>query len=89
MEQSPGKPNGVSLALMARMKRPALRVIFVGQAEIAPLVGDVGMLLPSPASAENVAAVAIGDGDPEGLLAVFWLRLVGWHDDTLPQSTHQ
>jgi hypothetical protein len=60
VEQSPGKPNGVSLALMARMKRPAVRVIFVGPAEVAPLVSDVGMLLPSPVSAENVAAVAIG-----------------------------
>jgi hypothetical protein len=29
-----GQPNGVSLARMARMRRPGLTVLFIGEAEL-------------------------------------------------------
>ena len=66
VDQSAGMPNRVSLALMARMKRPELRVISIGSAEFAHFVGDAGTLLPSPVSVENVVAVAIGMMTPRG-----------------------
>ncbi len=44
-----GKPNGVSLALVAQSKRPGLRVIFVARADQerhAKGVGDLFMPMP-------------------------------------------
>ncbi len=46
----PGKPNGVSLALMTRYRRPNVRVIFTARAEMARHTQDIGELLAAPIS---------------------------------------
>jgi DNA-binding NtrC family response regulator len=43
----PGKPNGVSLALMTRYRRPDVRVIFVARPEMEGYTKDVGELVPA------------------------------------------
>ena len=43
-----GKPNGVSLALMARTKRPGLKVVFAAQAQWEEHTEGIGELIPHP-----------------------------------------
>jgi DNA-binding NtrC family response regulator len=45
---APGKPHGISLAMMARYKRQVISVLFVAPPEFADYVHDIGhlMLLP-------------------------------------------
>jgi hypothetical protein len=45
---APGQPNGVAFALMARVRRPGLNVLFVGLPERFPYTEGVGVLLPAP-----------------------------------------
>jgi DNA-binding NtrC family response regulator len=52
---APGKPNGVSLALMTRQRRPGLKVLFIGPDDMARVAYGVGEYLPSPLSVEQVA----------------------------------
>ena len=41
-----GTPHGVSLALMARTKRPGIKVLFVGKDELRKHTEGIGELLP-------------------------------------------
>ncbi len=49
-----GKPNGVSLALMARNRRPEMKVIFVGSPDYAQYSAGLGDIIPTPASASEI-----------------------------------
>ena len=50
----PGKPNGLSLALMTRVKRPDIRVLFMASEEALPHVLDWGEPVRLPATAGEV-----------------------------------
>jgi DNA-binding NtrC family response regulator len=52
----PGKPNGVALGLMGRLKRPGLKVVFVATEEVQPYTEGVGEFLPLPLDPEALAA---------------------------------
>jgi hypothetical protein len=54
----PGKPNGVALARMARLRRPGIRTAFLGSADMERYTAGLGQLLQEPASAEELAALA-------------------------------
>lgn len=55
----PSGPNGVSLALVAKNRRPGLRVLFTAQPESQPYTVGVGEFLPAPVSAAELVE-AIG-----------------------------
>jgi DNA-binding NtrC family response regulator len=55
VEFPPGRSNGVSLALMARSKRPGIRVLFLALPKYAEAVEGVGAFMALPASVEEVA----------------------------------
>jgi CheY-like chemotaxis protein len=57
---APGQPNGVAFALMARVRRPGLNVLFVGLPERLPYTEGVGVLLPAPVTAADVVAAVAG-----------------------------
>jgi DNA-binding NtrC family response regulator len=44
----PGNPNGVSLARVARVKRPSIKVLFAGREQMREYTEGVGEFLPSP-----------------------------------------
>jgi hypothetical protein len=50
----PGQPHGVSLAQMALMKRPSIKVLFVGVPERREHTEGVGELLTAPVTAADV-----------------------------------
>lgn len=54
----PGRPHGVSLALMARSRRPKIKVLFVTRPENRQHTEGLGELLPAPASVDDVVAAA-------------------------------
>jgi hypothetical protein len=54
-----GKPNGVSLALMTRSKRPNVKIVFVGTQEQARHTEGLGTFLMSPTTVETVVETAI------------------------------
>jgi DNA-binding NtrC family response regulator len=52
------QPHGVALALMAKVKRPDIKVVFMAHPEFVEYAGEVGTTLPIPISlASLVAAV--------------------------------
>jgi DNA-binding NtrC family response regulator len=51
-----GTPHGVALALMARTKRPGLKVLFTARPEMARHTEDIGEVLVAPVTAEGVLA---------------------------------
>jgi DNA-binding NtrC family response regulator len=53
-----GKPNGVSLALMTRSKRPNVKIVFVGTPEQAQHTEGLGTFLTSPITVEEVVEAA-------------------------------
>ena len=55
---SSGKPNGRSLALMARLRRPGIRLIFICSLEEEEHVADLGRCLRPPVDVPAVAALA-------------------------------
>jgi DNA-binding NtrC family response regulator len=55
VEFPPGRSNGVSLALMARSKRPGIRVLFLALPKYAEAIEGVGTLLALPVSVEEAA----------------------------------
>ena len=57
-EFSRGKPNGVSLALMARVRRPGIKVLFMGRPEHDEHTRGLGDLLPADASVADVVQAA-------------------------------
>lgn len=54
---SPGSPSGISLAQMARYKRPGIRVVFAASPELAGYAAGLGEFVPMPASVPDVVHV--------------------------------
>jgi DNA-binding NtrC family response regulator len=52
----PGKPNGVALARMVRVKRPSTKVVFVAREENAPHTEGLGVFLPRPLNPDILVA---------------------------------
>lgn len=50
------QPNGMSLALMTLRRRPAVRVMFLGPADVAPAVAELGRLLIEPVAVSDLVA---------------------------------
>jgi hypothetical protein len=50
----PGKPNGIALGCMARLKRPDIRVLFVGPSEFEKFADGVGTFMASPVTVPQV-----------------------------------
>jgi DNA-binding NtrC family response regulator len=50
----PGNPNGVSLARIARLKRPGIKVLFAGREQMREYTESVGEFLPSPISVSEL-----------------------------------
>jgi len=51
----PGKPNGLALARMTRMRRPNLKVIFSNGPDAEEHVSRDGVFLPSPVQPDRLA----------------------------------
>jgi hypothetical protein len=56
VEFGPGKPHGVALARMVRVKRPGTRVVFVARAEYEPHTEGLGVFLPMPLNPDILVA---------------------------------
>jgi hypothetical protein len=55
----PGQPNGVALARMARLRRPGIRAVFVGEADLEPHTAGLGKLVVPPVTVETLASLAM------------------------------
>jgi hypothetical protein len=51
---APGKPNGIALGRMARLKRPGIRVLFVGPADLEEFAEGLGTFMPFPVTGQQV-----------------------------------
>ena len=56
VEFGPGKPHGVALARMVRVKRPGTKVVFVARAEYEPHTEGLGVFLPMPLNPDILVA---------------------------------
>ena len=45
-----GKPNGISLAQMARRRRPEIKIVFTSREQNEPFTQGIGELVPHPVS---------------------------------------
>lgn len=54
LDFAPGKPNGIALGRMARLKRPSIRVLFVGPADLEKHAEGLGTFLTSPVTVPEV-----------------------------------
>ena len=50
----PGKPTGLSLALMTMLRRPEIKVLFIGKPKLAHHAEGVGEFLAIPFSAADI-----------------------------------
>jgi hypothetical protein len=48
------KPTGAALALMTKLRRPDLKVIFAANPELIPLLRDIGRVIIEPISPSRV-----------------------------------
>lgn len=55
----PGEPNGIALARMARMKQPEVKVLFIGERNLAHHMEGLGVFLAAPADAPQIVRKAI------------------------------
>ena len=64
----PGKPNGVSLARMARYKRPGIRILFAALPEFEKYTDRLGEFMPMPVSVPDAmrAVVRLLESGAEG-----------------------
>jgi DNA-binding NtrC family response regulator len=51
---APGQPNGVALARMTRLRRPGLKVLFIGPDEVAEHTVGIGEFMPSVVTVPQV-----------------------------------
>ena len=54
LDFAPGKPNGIALGRITRLKRPDIRVLFVGPADLEKHTEGLGTFLTSPVSVPQV-----------------------------------
>jgi DNA-binding NtrC family response regulator len=57
VEFPPGKPNGVALARMTRIKRPDVRVVFTADPEFAAYADGLGVFVPAPINTGDVVDI--------------------------------
>lgn len=53
-----GKPHGVALAQMVRLKRPEVRILITGKSHLAHFADGVGEFLPHPVTVTEMVAAA-------------------------------
>ena len=53
----PGRSNGVNLAMMLKVRKPKLRVIFVAAPEMQQHVADLGTFMPAPVAISDLVRV--------------------------------
>ena len=51
---APGKPNGIALGRIARLKRPGIRVLFIGPSDLEIHAEGLGTFLTSPVTVPQV-----------------------------------
>jgi DNA-binding NtrC family response regulator len=56
IEFAKGKPNGVALARMARMKRPGLKVLFAALPEFERYAEGLGTFMAAPVTASDIVS---------------------------------
>lgn len=56
---APGKPNGIALALMARRKRPGIRMLFAVLPEFEVNAAGLGEFLAMPVSVAEVVETVL------------------------------
>jgi len=54
LDFAPGKPNGIALGRMARLKRPGIRVLFVGPTDLEQFAEGLGIFMPAPVTGPQV-----------------------------------
>jgi hypothetical protein len=54
LDFAPGKPNGIALGRMARLKRPGIHVLFVGTADLENHTEGLGTFMTSPVTVPQV-----------------------------------
>jgi hypothetical protein len=54
-----GQPNGVALACMARLKRPGIKVLFLGAPQYDYLFDGIGEVIHPPVTPVEVAKAAL------------------------------
>jgi DNA-binding NtrC family response regulator len=59
LNHGPGKPNGISLVLMTRQRRPGLKALFVGDESMERHTNGLGAFLAAPVRIEDVVSAAI------------------------------
>jgi DNA-binding NtrC family response regulator len=55
----PGRPNGIALARIARLKRPKIKVIFVGEPQLVHYTAGLGAFLQSPVTVSQLVETII------------------------------
>lgn len=60
----PGQPNGIALARMARIRRPGIKVFFVGEERLRQFAAGVATFIPSPVALETIAEVVLDTLQP-------------------------
>jgi CheY-like chemotaxis protein len=61
----PGRSNGANLALMLKLQKPELRVIFIARPEMHEHVAELGVVIPAPVAIPDlVQAVRSEIGSP-------------------------
>ena len=65
LDFAPGKPNGIALGRMARLKRPGIRVLFVGAADLKEHVEGVGSFMASAVTVPQVVEGVLQTLDTE------------------------
>jgi DNA-binding NtrC family response regulator len=58
LEHGDGKPNGIALARMTKVKRPGIKVVFVGESDLMHYTAGLGDFIASPVAASEIAAKA-------------------------------
>src|SRR5947208_1258165 len=54
---SPGQPNGVALARMAKRRRPSIKVLFVAHRDLQEHTAGVGEFVPAPIATDELMAM--------------------------------
>ena len=50
-----GHLNGIALTRMMKLRRPHMKAVLIGNADLAPFIDGLGTFIPAPASAVEIA----------------------------------
>ena len=65
LDFAPGKPNGIALGRMARLRRPGIRVLFVGPADLEEFAEGLGTFMASPVTGRQLVEGVLKARDAE------------------------